>query len=132
MTTDAASLRLTVVTLGVRDVRASAAFYEALGFVRKVRATSDEIAFIDAGGVVLALWDWEKLAADAAAAPEPKPQGFLGTTLAWNCRTPAEVDAAYARADLRPAASRYANPARPITAAIAATSPIPTAMSGRL
>jgi hypothetical protein len=89
---------LTAVTLGVRDVRASARFYQALGFERKFRATGDEIAFIDAGGVVLALWSWDKLAADAALASEPRPATFRGTTLAWNCRTPEDVDAAFARA----------------------------------
>jgi len=90
--------RLTVVTLGVRDVRASTAFYEALGFERKFRATGDEIAFIAAGGVVIALWSWDKLAADACLAVDPPPQAFRGTTLAWNCATPAEVNAAFARA----------------------------------
>ena len=88
---------LTVVTLGVRDVAEASRFYEALGFRRKVRATGDEIAFIDAGGVVLALWSWDKLAADAEQAAEPRPAAFRGMTLAWNCRTPEEVDAAYAR-----------------------------------
>ncbi|MEX0842277.1 MAG: VOC family protein [Xanthobacteraceae bacterium] len=90
--------RLTVVTLGVRDVRASARFYEALGFERKFRATGDEIAFMDAGGVVLALWIWDKLAADAALPSDPKPHTFRGSTLAWNVATPQEVDAAFARA----------------------------------
>jgi len=75
--------RLTVVTLGVRDVRASTAFYETLGFERKFRATGDEIAFIAAGGVVIALWNWDKLAADACLAVEPPPQAFRGTTLLW-------------------------------------------------
>ena len=89
--------RLIVVTLGVRDVPASARFYEALGFVRKFRATGDEIAFIDAGGVVLALWDWNKLAADACLAGEAAPSGFRGSTLAWNCMTQGEVDAAFAK-----------------------------------
>jgi predicted lactoylglutathione lyase len=90
--------RLTVVTLGVRDVPASARFYEALGFERKFRATGDEIAFIDAGGLVLALWDWNKLADDAVVSAEPRPVAFRGATFAWNCRTPGEVDAAYAKA----------------------------------
>lgn len=90
--------RLTVVTLGVQDFHASLRFYEALGFVRKFRATGDEIAFIDAGGVVLALFRWDDLAADAALPSEPRPQAFRGTTLAWNCATPADVDAAYVRA----------------------------------
>ena len=57
---------LTAVTIGVRDVPGSAAFYERLGFKRKLRATGDEIAFFDAGGLILAVWDWSKLGADAA------------------------------------------------------------------
>src|SRR5262245_47830781 len=88
---------LTAITLGVRDVAAASRFYEALGFKRKARATGDEIAFIDAGGVVLALWSWDKLATDAARSAEPRPAAFRGMTLAWNCQTPEEVDAAYAR-----------------------------------
>jgi uncharacterized protein len=48
--------RLTAITLGVRDFHASLRFYEALGFARKLRSTGDEIAFFDAGGVVLALY----------------------------------------------------------------------------
>ena len=90
--------KLTAVTLGVRDVAASARFYEALGFVRKVRATGDEIAFYQAGGVVLALWEWDKLAEDSVISSQPRPQTFRGSTLAWNCATPAEVDAVFAKA----------------------------------
>jgi predicted lactoylglutathione lyase len=89
---------LTVVTLGVRDVSASAAFYERLGFERKVRATGNEIAFFDAGGLVLALWDWSKLGEDAAVSLEPRPQAFRGSTLAWNRRTTREVDESYKHA----------------------------------
>jgi predicted lactoylglutathione lyase len=90
--------KLTAVTLGVRDVPASARFYEALGFTRKLRATGDEIVFLDAGGVVLALWDWDKLAGDAMLPGKPRPQTFRGTTLAWNCALPSEVDAVLAKA----------------------------------
>ena len=90
--------KLTVVTLGIRDMAASVRFYEALGFERKVRATGDEIAFYQAGGVVLALWDWDKLAEDSVIASQPRPQTFRGSTLAWNCATPAEVDAVFAKA----------------------------------
>jgi predicted lactoylglutathione lyase len=97
------------VTLGVRDVPAAARFYEAIGFKRRVRATGDEIAFFDAGGVVLALWSWDKLAEDALAASEPRPQTFRGMTLAWNCATPPEVDAAFAKA-MAAGASRLRDP----------------------
>ena len=37
--------RLTVITLGVADMRRSIAFYEALGFDRKMRATGEAVAF---------------------------------------------------------------------------------------
>jgi uncharacterized protein len=89
---------LTAVTLGVRDVPRSASFHEALGFKRKVRATGNEIAFFDAGGTVIALWDFDKLAGDANHPREPAPRPFFNTTLAWNLRTDAEVEGAFARA----------------------------------
>jgi hypothetical protein len=90
--------RLTVVTLGVRDFHASLRFYEALGFERKFRATGDEVAFLDADGVVLALWHWDLLAEDEALPVAAQPPAYRGSSLAWNCKTPAEVDAAFARA----------------------------------
>ena len=90
--------KLTAVTIGVRDVAASAKFYEALGFKRKVRGTGDEIAFFEAGGVILAAWTWDKLAADAVVPDEPRPQTFRGSTLAWNCATREEVDEVMAKA----------------------------------
>ena len=77
---------------------ASARFYEALGLKRKVRATGDEIAFYEAGGVVLAVWDWNKLADDSVVPGEPRPQTFRGSTLAWNCASAQEVDAVFAHA----------------------------------
>src|ERR1700681_2871087 len=82
MTEPAPTPRLTVVTLGVRDFHASLRFYEALGFVRKVRSTGDEVAFLDAGGLVLALYRWNQLAQDAVLAETPVPAGFRGITLA--------------------------------------------------
>lgn len=85
--------RLTVVTLGVDDVRNSAAFYASLGFERRMKATGDEVAFFDTGASVLALYAWTSLAQDAGQADHPRPNAFRGTTLAWNCRTPHEVDA---------------------------------------
>ena len=96
--TSSSKPRLTAVTLGVVDFHVSLRFYEALGFERKFRATGDEIAFLDAGGVVLALFRWEALADDATLPTEPRPQAFRGTTLAWNCASPDEVDEAFARA----------------------------------
>jgi hypothetical protein len=89
---------LTAITLGVADMAKSIRFYEALGFVRRMRATGEQVAFFDAGGTILALYPWDKLAADAALPDQPRPQGFRGTTLAWNRASPADVDAAMAHA----------------------------------
>ena len=60
--------RLTVITLGVSDMRASIAFYEALGFARKFRATGEAVAFFDTGGTVLGLFPGIELAAGCHAA----------------------------------------------------------------
>ena len=88
--------RLTVITLGVNDIRASIAFYDALGFSRRLKATGEAVAFYDTGGPVLALFHWDKLAADAKLPDNPRPATFRGMTLAWNCATRGEVDAVLA------------------------------------
>ncbi|MFT4120269.1 VOC family protein [Bradyrhizobium sp.] len=88
--------RLTVITLGVGDIRASIAFYAALGFARRLKATGEAVAFFETGGAVLALYPWDQLAADASLPVTPRSSGFRGVTLAWNCRTREEVDAVLA------------------------------------
>ena len=84
--------RLTVITLGVSNMRASIAFYEALGFARKLRETGEAVAFFDTGGTALALFPWELLAQDVTLPQDPRPQAFRGMTLAWNCSSIEEVD----------------------------------------
>jgi uncharacterized protein len=84
--------RFTVITLGVADMRKSIAFYEALGFARKFRATGEVVAFFDTGGTVIGLFPWDQLAADVTLPKNPRPQAFRGVTLAWNCRGNEEVD----------------------------------------
>jgi catechol 2,3-dioxygenase-like lactoylglutathione lyase family enzyme len=91
-TSPAPVARLTVITLGVGNMRASIAFYEALGFERKFRATGEAVAFFDTGGAVLALFPWDQLAQDVTLPEKPRPWSFRGATLAWNCRTAEEVD----------------------------------------
>ncbi|MGX4773390.1 VOC family protein [Bradyrhizobium guangdongense] len=85
--------RLTVITLGVSDIRTSIAFYDALGFSRRLKATGEAVAFYDTGGPVLALFHWDQLAADARLPDKPRPTTFRGVTLAWNCASREEVDA---------------------------------------
>jgi predicted lactoylglutathione lyase len=90
--------RLNVVTLGVSDFTRAVRFYEALGFERRLKATGDDIAFFDGGGMVIGLFRWDMLAEDAQLPAEPRPQAFRGITLAQMCRTDAEVDELMARA----------------------------------
>lgn len=78
--------RLTVITLGVNDIRASIAFYDALGFSRRLKVTGETVAFYDTGGPVLALFPWDQLAVGAKLPDHPRPSTFRGMTLAWNCR----------------------------------------------
>jgi len=82
--------RLTLVTLGVKDIARSAGFYERLGWVRSVRQ-AEGVAFFQAGGIVLSLYPRAELAKDAGLAPEGS--GFPGIALAYNTRTREEVDA---------------------------------------
>jgi predicted lactoylglutathione lyase len=84
--------RLTVITLGVDDVAASARFYEALGFTRKMKATGDQVAFFTTGASVLGLYAADKLAAESGAGGQADRRAFKDVTLAWNCSTTREVD----------------------------------------
>jgi predicted lactoylglutathione lyase len=84
--------RLTVITLGVSNMRASIAFYEALGFARRIRATGEAVAFFDTGGPVIGLFPWDQLAQDVTLPDDPRPKTFRGVTLAWNCASRGEVD----------------------------------------
>jgi predicted lactoylglutathione lyase len=86
--------RFTVITLGVASMRTSIAFYEALGFARKLRATGEAVAFFDTGGTVIGLFPWTELAHDVTLPEIPRPSTFRGITLAWNCSSTGEVDEA--------------------------------------
>jgi catechol 2,3-dioxygenase-like lactoylglutathione lyase family enzyme len=94
MSTRPTAARFTVITLGVADMRRSIAFYDGLGFARRLRGTGDDVAFFDTGGTVLALYPWGRLAREAALDDKPRPLAFRGVTLAWNCNSAADVDAA--------------------------------------
>lgn len=87
--------RLTLVTVGVKDLARSAGFYERLGWVRSARK-AEGVAFFQAGGVVLSLYPRAELAKDAGLAAEGS--GFPGIALAYNTRTREEVDAVLAEA----------------------------------
>jgi catechol 2,3-dioxygenase-like lactoylglutathione lyase family enzyme len=81
--------RVSLITLGVRDLERSRAFYETLGWTTGA-APADDVVFFQAGGMVVALWDRAALAADSGV---KDAGGWGGMTLAHNVRSPAEVDA---------------------------------------
>ena len=81
------------MTLGVSDLARSRAFYAALGW--SGTSPDGEVAFMQAGPMVLALWDRASLAADSAVVDGG---GWGGVTLAHNVGSPAEVDAVLAEA----------------------------------
>lgn len=93
--------RLSFVTLGVSDIARARAFYEKLGF-KPSSASTEDVAFYDAGGVVLALWSRAELAKDAGVSG--KGSGFSGVAIAHNvsaidavARVLAEAEAAGGR-----------------------------------
>ena len=86
--------RVSVVTLGVRDLARARAFYEALGWTTGAEP-GDEVVFFQAGGMILALWGRDRLAEDSGVADSG---GWGGVTLAYNTRSPEEVDAVLAEA----------------------------------
>jgi catechol 2,3-dioxygenase-like lactoylglutathione lyase family enzyme len=91
--------RISIVTLGVRDLQRSYDFYHhGLGFPT-TRSPESGIIFFQTGGACLALYPHDKLAEDVG--PEfPKDRGrFPGITLAHNTKTKDEVDEVLALAE---------------------------------
>jgi predicted lactoylglutathione lyase len=80
--------RVTLITLGVRDLARARAFYETLGWTSGA-APEDDVVFFQAGGMVVALWDRARLAEDSGV---EDGGGWGGVTLAYNVRSPDEVD----------------------------------------
>ena len=87
--------RLSLITLGVADLAASTGFYEQLGWKRSMRG-AEGVAFFQAGGMVVALYPFANLAADAGLQPERS--GGAAVALAYNARSKAETDVVIAEA----------------------------------
>jgi predicted lactoylglutathione lyase len=81
--------RVSLVTLGVGDLARASAFYEALGWSTGA-APADDVVFFQAGGMIVALWDRGRLAEDSGVTDGG---AWGGVTLAYNTRSPGEVDA---------------------------------------
>lgn len=84
--------RVTLVTLGVRNLAAARRFYEGWGW-RLHPCSQEGLALYQMQGAALALFRLDELAAD-----QDRPEAALGTgamTLAQNCDNRAEVDAVF-------------------------------------
>jgi predicted lactoylglutathione lyase len=87
--------RVSLVTLGVRDLGRARAFYETLGWTTNA-APDDDVVFFQAVGMIVALWGRAELAEDSGV---EDAGGWGGITLAHNVHSPAEVDAVLAEAE---------------------------------
>ncbi|MFF7634408.1 VOC family protein [Kitasatospora sp. NPDC008050] len=86
--------RISIITLGVADLAAATAFYQALGW-RLSTASTPEIAWFRTADSALGLFPAEQLAADAGIPAGGEP-AFRGVTLAINLESPQAVDDAFA------------------------------------
>ena len=87
--------RISMITLGVRDLATSVRFYEkGLGFPRM--KSPPEVAFFTLNGTWLGLYGRDALAADAKVSPVGS--GFEAFALAHNVHSEAEVDNVIAQA----------------------------------
>ena len=86
--------RLSIVTLGARDMGALRSFYRTLGWPELPSGDDTWTGFL-LGGVLLALFPLRDLTAEAAPG-SADPTGWSGVTLACTVDTHDEVDRAFA------------------------------------
>jgi catechol 2,3-dioxygenase-like lactoylglutathione lyase family enzyme len=85
--------RIHVITLGVKDINKSIAFYrDGLGFTTTVSEDNPPIVFFQSEGVTLALCPREGLAEDIDKDHPPKGDGFSGSTLAYAVKAKDDVE----------------------------------------
>jgi uncharacterized protein len=88
--------RVSIITLGVADLKRSRDFYERLGW-RPSMTKSEGIVFFQAGGMALALYPQDELANNANVPSQG--DGFRAMSLAYNARNRAEVDSVLKEAE---------------------------------
>lgn len=87
--------RMSLVTLGVADLRRARQFYEG-GLGWKPGFATDDVVFYETGGPIIALWSRRDLAADARI--DDDESTFGGLALAHNVRSRDEVETVLAEA----------------------------------
>ena len=88
--------RLTLITLGVKDVGRARAFYEGLGWKPSEQSMEDYVLF-PLGGIVLGLYPLQELEVDTTLSYQPTT--FSGMTLSYNAVSEEEVDAVMQEAE---------------------------------
>lgn len=83
--------RISIITLGVKDLETSYNFYTALGFPTTY-SPAEGIVFFKTGGVCLALYPINALARNISNKYVGYREGFTGVTIAHNTRSRGEVD----------------------------------------
>jgi uncharacterized protein len=96
--------RVSVITIGARDLASLREFYRALGWTAAIDL--DDLAVFDTKGAVLALYPLENLARDAELAPAPPGGGMQSINPAINVDRAEQVDETIAA--VREAAGRIA------------------------
>lgn len=84
--------RINLVTLGVRDMERSRAFYQALGFSLSGEMSNDQVSFFALGNLVFGLFGRADLAKDAGVADDGGK--FCAVSLAINVESREAADAA--------------------------------------
>lgn len=84
--------RLSIVTIGARDIELLRRFYRGLGWQESISA--DDFSAFATGGAVLTLYSMRSLVADTGL-ESPPPSPFNGVTLAINVESAEAVDAAF-------------------------------------
>jgi predicted lactoylglutathione lyase len=88
--------RISIITLGVKEIELSKQFYNSLGW--KLASKQDEgIVVYNLNQMALALYPVDKLAEDAPV--ELQLQGFPKCALAYNVNSESEVDSVLAEAE---------------------------------
>ncbi|SHI93711.1 VOC family protein [Algibacter luteus] len=82
--------RLTIIGLGVKNLKVSSEFYEEKFGWKKTESSNESIVFFQLNGMLLSLYPIDKLAEDAGVSSEG--EGFKAFSLAYNTRTKEEVD----------------------------------------
>jgi glyoxalase family protein len=88
--------RLTLITLGVKDVGRARAFYEGLGWKPSEQSMEDYVLF-PLGGIVLGLYPLQELEVDTTLTHQQTT--FSGMTLSYNAVSEEEVDAVMQEAE---------------------------------